>query len=743
MKKECPKNKAPILALISAAMRQIFFIPHSQRIRVRGLLRFSFFCGKVLSVSSLVFEKGEKMREKQRVKIGLWSGLDYGGEGCREGLWHLAAEIFKQEKVDFVVLLGRLVDGRALMDEFRARKEQLKEEEKKRAVLERKKQKKPTQRIKKKSEKEKNAEVYAAFVREVGNELAKRIPRIPGVKIYMVTSPAYDLDIGDHVSQVVRARRKDVLLYRHGGDRFEITQFGKILGAYVPKKNVWMRGDYYGTPALRVLKDEIKRSTRGIGDINVVGGFASSIFNPGDSIEDVQKPHLTVPVVNKISESRTAENQIGIRILEATSPNLKEATVITYSFKDMVSEEWALVEAPPDSSKTHQVIVDALKRHGPLTIGMLVDHTPYDRKHLSREVKKLSKRRASVTWPGIYLDELSKRYYFNLDWFREKLQYAQPKGKLNEDSFLAFSCLHTGCRHTDMKFFCETVARLILEKMIDTLIGCGDFIEGLKHDLWLKGEVYGHQKYVFNYTKQEKLSAFVVGTVMLKVFEERVRAPLRKANRNSQAEVEKVVSDALISFYYIAGNHCEWTLPLGFDSLVIFRHTLKDFLMHHISIILGSANLCSTRLMEIISSKVRKLRRGENVMLPSKLGFSIFHPHMSRTKTPSIRPQQMLQKANTQLVFGGNFHVAEAVEEWERERGQRVCLELGTLKHRSGFEEDKLKTVDFGVGVLRVGSLSGRIYRTETAFYGTPTKDIVSGNLEVLERFDEWLEKSK
>ena len=46
--------------------------------------------------------------------VGLMSGLYYLNKGCREGLWHLAADIFRRKKVHFIVLNGGIVGRRSL-----------------------------------------------------------------------------------------------------------------------------------------------------------------------------------------------------------------------------------------------------------------------------------------------------------------------------------------------------------------------------------------------------------------------------------------------------------------------------------------------------------------------------------------------------------------------------------------------------------------------------------------------------
>jgi len=298
------------------------------------------------------------MSAKSSLRVGLMSRLDYGGTDYRVGLWRLGAEVFIKEKVAFVILLGGLVDGVAL---------------EKRLVL-----------ALKASKKEDRDSVRSEFLRGVVNFLKENIPVIKGTKIYIMTSPAYDKNIGEQIGEMLAEVRSDILLYRKGGDRFELKQMMKIMGAYTPKKGVWMRGDYYDTPILRMLKDEKRRTTRGIGDIVAAGGNGVALFHPGDS-SDIRRPYFTVPALCKIGEIRTGENQVGVAVVDWTTPNVKEATYKVFSFKDLLSDEWSFTEQPAGISKAQKAIVDALQKRGPLTIGLIDDFTGYDRKEIARE----------------------------------------------------------------------------------------------------------------------------------------------------------------------------------------------------------------------------------------------------------------------------------------------------------------------------------------------------------------------
>ena len=260
----------------------------------------------------------------------------------------------------------------------------------------------------------------------------------------------------------------------------------------------------------------------------------------------------------------------------------------------------------------------------------------------------------------------------------------------------------------------------------------------------IKGEVYGSRRFAFNYTHQEKLGAYLVARLILQVFEVRIAQFLKSANsKTSQETLEAEVQKALLLFLFIAGNHCEWVKPLGFDPLETLFSELKRFLVFEIKALLKTHQLVLHNLNDIVDAKVVRLEQNDPYSLPSGLAVTLLHPSMSRTKTTSIRPQEMLQKAKTQIVIGANFHVAEALEEWQFEKGgQRVCLQVGTLKHRSGFEDGKLKIVDFGVGMLKIRSKDLRIKRTEAAFFGTRTRDLAKSNEAILQEFEDYLSRT-
>src|SRR3989338_2897975 len=112
--------------------------------------------------------------ESKPLKVGFWSRLDYGGDDYRVGLWNLAAEIFAAEKVSYICLVGGLIDAKAVETRLGALLKGLKSDERE-AVRE-------------------------SFIKEIVNFLKEKLPSIRGVKIYIITSPAYDGKLGHEVA---------------------------------------------------------------------------------------------------------------------------------------------------------------------------------------------------------------------------------------------------------------------------------------------------------------------------------------------------------------------------------------------------------------------------------------------------------------------------------------------------------------------------------------------------------------
>lgn len=648
---------------------------------------------------------------KSTFRAGLISRLDAGSANYRVGLWRLAFKIFKEWGVSAIYFPAGLVDYRAAQEEL------------KRDLLGCKQADRDAKEKK--------------FLDKIAKELAKLIPSLEGVKIYLTTSAAYDGRIGEEVAYRLAELRRDIY-HSLGRERHDIKNVGRTLGIYTPEKNPWQRGDYYDTPGLRVLKDERKRSSHGLADFNVVGGFAVSVFNPGDSVEDVRRPYLLLPALGRIGKVRVAENQVGLKIVEIKTDNLREATVISFNYKDLLADEGRLVRAPRGSSDIQKDIVRVIGEKGARTIGLLEDATHISRDRLAEPLQNLLTKKSDQKWPGLNYNEANRRYGFKRRWFQRYLRHPQPPAaELATDSFVAFACLHAGSKWTKMLWFRDELPKLILQNGIRRLVGVGDFIEGLKHDLLWKGELSD----ALNYTDQEELAAYLVGSVELAVFKTRFQGWLKDcgAIKLEQEKLITGVEQTLPDFIYRKGNHCCWVEPMGFRALAVFRKDLLSFVTRGVRQALSKANLHLNALDQVVAQKMIEIGDDDNYRLPSGLSISLYHPEMGRTKTPSIRAQQALGFSDAQVVFMGNFHTAEHVQEHDHNKGgQRDCLDLPTLKIRSRFEDGKFKIVTTGVAFYEVERHNGKIWKSRITFRGTEKTDqaqLRAENEQVLQDF--------
>jgi len=179
----------------------------------------------------------------------------------------------------------------------------------------------------------------------------------------------------------------------------------------------------------------------------------------------------------------------------------------------------------------------------------------------------------------------------------------------------------------------------------------------------------------------------------------------------------------------------------------VFHFELVNLLTNHIGHYLNECGFQYVPVRDIVKDHI--LRR-EFFTLPSGIRVSIQHPFMSRAKTTSLRPQEMLDYAKRhgcQVAIGGNFHVSENVEEWDMDLGQCVCTQIGTMKHGSNFERRKMKIVDQGIAYTRIVSRKSkivtesgenvmpRIMMTESAFYGALRPRPPVSNLKILNTF--------
>lgn len=641
------------------------------------------------------------------------SRIDYGSEGFRKALLEAAAEIFIKEDVGFVALLGGLVATRELRE--------------KRLI--------PP-----------DPAGYALFVREMSDELKQVIPKMRRrngelIKIYIVTSPAYDGDLGKDIARELvrgRKRREDILVWHEGNDRFPMKGSGKIIWGMTPERNVWMRGDYYSTFVQRMLRDLQKRSTQRMANRYIAGCCGSALNKP---YGEEPKPYTSLPVLHKIRETTLAENQVGVAVLDTS----RESDQVTfYSMKDLLAQERSFVPVPEDIGEEALNAVNAIKAEGGMTIGQLSDRLNIGRKRLKTILKPLMEE--FDDWPGIHRDESSGKYDFNLRWIQHSLRYNFSKmlasPTLKEDRIVAFGCMHAGSIHTDYQFFTQTLPAYLIEQRADILVGAGDFIEGLKHDLMLRGETIGNA----NYSKQEKWAAQMVARVILKVFRYRLNQEIQSLSTPSlpalNEMVPQLINKCLMQFIFIPGNHCDWSTDYGFRSLDTFQSKLILLVFEGVQKALSRNNLFCSNALDMVQTKIF---RGERYETSSGLRLAVIHPYLGRTKTQSIRVQEtfrMFPDAN--VIISANFHVGIYVQEHTPEMGERQGLQVGTIKIKSSFEHHKLKEpLDFGVGLLILRSLDGRIISATNEFFGIPVMRGSFNNEKMLDQVFEELTADK
>ena len=685
------------------------------------------------------------MEIQKGAKIGFVSRIDFGSKGFRQSVVSAGFDIFRKEGTHFNVLPGGLIAEKAVWrkmrsyvkdvieterDKIRDRNERIKRLNKKR--------KKPlalTPLLTGEHLVVKKSVLEEEFLKGVAEQLAKIIPVLTepdpedptkekAVELFIITSPAFDGEIGERVAQLLSEIRKDIRVWNVGGDRFPVKYVNKLLWVLTPTKAVWMRGDYYSTPVERVIKDKIKQTSQDSPDIYVVGCFAVSILKPKG---ELKYQYCAVPACCRLEETRVNENQIGVSILEFPADG-SQHLFRTYSLKDLVSKELSFIVPPKGASGAQKKMIEIMKAKGWATRGILVSELGISSQEVDKALESLMKkktfRRNGENWPGIVYREKSKKYYFSLDYVQRSLKYATSSGPFNEDRIVSFACMHAGSRETDYQFFMNEVPKIILKQNSHILIDAGDTKEGLKHDLDKKGEILPG---LANNTRQEKYAANMIGGVIFKVFQERFSPLLKECEKDKLTtdKVYEIVKKALITFIYILGNHDLWEAGDGHEPLVVFQGTLVRFLTDHIHEHLTAQKLPYQPLTKLVESKVLCQ---ETFVLSSGLKMSIQHPHMSRAKTTSIRPQEMMdygKRQGCQIIIGANFHVGESVDEWDQDLGQCHSQEIGTMKHGSNFERHKMKMVDQGVGFLRILSRRddyfkspNRVFMTEKTFYG-------------------------
>jgi len=665
-------------------------------------------------------------------KVGFISRIDYGSPGYRRAIVESVFKITEKEQTDFNLLVGGLIYRDFSKDIDNSVKIQLEREKDKKVAF--KHLEGLTSRKRRDTRK---GELLERYLKKAAKELSKAIPVIKMadpenpkkekfVDLFITTSPAFDGEYGEMLAQYLAELRTDVRVWGQGGDRLLVKYVDKIIWALAPQKAVWMRGDYYSTAVERVIKDKIKQTTQKSPDLYAVGCFGSSINKPKGELE---YQYLSLPNASRIEETRVSENQIGVRIIEFPLDGSSYLTR-TYSLKDVVAKELSFITPPPRATHNQKKIIEVIKARGSATPGTLKYVLDLPIEQVMCELESLQKkktlRKSGENWPSI--GEFSgKKYYFDLEWIKHNLKYDLSNGHYSEDKLAVSGCIHSGSTESDTEFLLNDFPQRILKNDMRIWVDSGDIMEGLKHGLDRKQEVLPGMN---NNTVQELYAAHCRGSVILQVFQERF-SKLMAASEKDKSGVAGLVEKSLMPYYYRTGNHDTWVAEDGNIPLAVFHLELNNLLTQEIEKFLSSQKLPFSNIRDIVKSHIIQTKF---FTLSSGLKVSMQHPYMSRAQTTSIRPQEMLRYAKRhgcQVAIGANFHVSECVEEWDMNLGQCVSMEIGTMKHGSDFERNKMKMVDQGIGYLRILSSNQRVFMTESAFYGGVRKAPIN-NLDLV-----------
>ncbi|MEX2145202.1 MAG: hypothetical protein WD712_02405 [Candidatus Spechtbacterales bacterium] len=578
------------------------------------------------------------------------------------------------------------------------------------------------------------ARVHLELVEEMAGGLAKAIPVIENdagkpIKIYITTSPAnnYDGPVGYEIAERLGELRSDIFVWDPDSARFPLKHSKKVLWILNPTKASW-RGDYYSTAADRLVKDKEKQTAQKPPDVWVVGTGGSAINRPAGGELSTQR--ISVPVLHRLQEINTSENQVGICTVEISADsNFHKVRV--YNFKDMMRDERDFIPDPEGATRRQLAILAQLRKE-PSTIGMLEDALPWGRSTIQKDIEKYN---ATDLQPKIILRK-NKNYDIESTWLQFKMRYSSLAiGKLNRSTILAFSCLHAGYRTTQYKWFLKRLPILMSKHDVDAIVDAGDNIAGLEHDLdHGAGELIAFLK---TYSQQEYFAGEMIATIVVQYFQERFDKCLAKRKGAvTKKQIENIVKKSLIPIYLQLGNHDAWVEKHGFIALDTLRKAIKSYVAEGIREHLATKGQFLPNVREMVDEHVHY---GSEHMLGT-ITMSTRHIRNGRMTTSSGRAQQTLNATKGQVVVLGNYHVKIAVHEWNHVMGQRFILQVGTIASGTDFESNMNKLVDTGVGIAKIYSdpnNKNRIYLTEVIWDSPSSEEIIeySSDEDMLNEF--------
>ncbi|MCI0566283.1 hypothetical protein L0Y46_03745 [bacterium] len=670
-------------------------------------------------------EKEPSLQEEERaaldtgITIGLISRIDFGGDGFRKGLLELASTVAEGKGTRFNILVGGLVDKRAQFRAYALYKRELK-------------QSLWWKLIGSASREEELAREYEDFCMMQARELASHIPHVRKpeggyARLYIVTSPAYDGEIGEHIAKyLAEIRSEDIVYWSNKTDPRQplMVKFAdKTILPVVPQKASW-RSRYYSTGPQREIQDLLKRSAENLPDIIAIGCFGASVDRP---VGESKRPWLTIPVLHHLNETHSAENQIGIRFLRFEGGSY---TITTRSFKGVIRDEREYIPAPERLTRRQLKIFEIVKR-APMRIGMIEYHlrqagTVYDRGMIKNELSAIQKK-----GPGIVFNSASDLYDFDPAILQTQIAYPHlDLAQCSVDDIVGFGCLHTGSNSTDYSYFLREAPRLILARRATLFVAAGDLTEGLAHRLLERGEVFAG----INNTEQEKAAAHLIGEVISRVFTVRFEESLKQAGGTLEPVAADIVRSSLVDFLWVPGNHDEWQKQSGVSPLEKFEEELIDYICESVESALAAKELHVRNVRGIVRGKIFKDTMKNEIRYVSPISgicMKTVHPGTARTETVTISSERVLAKYDrAHVVFPANWHIAVRVEHYDQSIGQRLALQFPTICTHTHFEDTKIKNTDFGIGFCRIFSKKSKIIEIEAGFHTDRTHALDFQNMD-------------
>lgn len=665
-------------------------------------------------------------------RVGIISRIDCFSRGFRRGLVRLNFERMTSDAgIHFAIIAGGLVSS---PDFKRLLKEGVDAAKRERAhELAREHAKPKNERSPVRSIAEIKETTERNLLQQAVDDLTETIPRLRNaqgrpLKIYIVTSPAlnYDGEIGVEVAQRLSALRDDIVWWGQEDVRFPLkglyrrdaegnkTQEEKDFWVVLPKKAAW-RSRYFSTRPDRLVEDKEMQTRQDMPDLWISDCAAVALMRPAGGIA---RPRISTPGSHRLQEVTTSENQIGACVVEffdVPRQDHNSVSVRMISLDDFVADERAYIANPSGISGLQTEILDELKKH-PRTVGMLEDLLGRARSSIEKAVASYQQAGHE---PFISYDSFSKRYDIHNGWMQQKLTYPFPDTNLLQtDTILAFGCLHAGYETTQYAWWSREVPKLIVRHGVKTVVGAGDYIAGLKHNLHLRGEVIAGM----NYTEQQGLAARMIAVAFFKAFRILFDRGAKAIQNPNLHAIEKLADTSLVTFNFYQGNHDKWLLDEGVDPIAYLHSQLVDFLTKDISAHLAKHGYVLPGIEEMVR---RHIVFADEHTLPSGLVLGINHPEMARAGTSSLRAQATLDfRPNVQVEVLANFHTGILVLAWRKDLGQRAGLQVGTIVSGTDFEAGKLKRVDTSVGIMRIRSWNGRIVDVETSFAGPTEKEM-------------------